>query len=134
MTDMDAADVMVVDDDRLNRALALAVLDSAGLSSCVADNARDCLEVYAAARPRCVLMDLRLGGDSGVEVARAIRQLESRLGLRPATLVAVSAYSEATQREQCRQAGMDAYLEKPYQPAELVELVKRGLRLKQPAA
>lgn len=122
-----AAEVLVVDDDRLNQALAQAVLKSAGLGSRTADNAAQCLALYEEMRPRCVLMDLRLAGESGVEVAQAIRQLEHHLGLKPATLIAVSAETQAKHRERCLRAGMNQYLEKPYMPAELLDLVRQAL-------
>jgi signal transduction histidine kinase len=87
--------------------------------------AHDGLAGVAAAReflPDVVLCDIGLPGIDGYEVARRIR---SDPALRGASLVAVTGYALAEDRERARAAGFDAHLAKPLSPDALRAAIAR---------
>ncbi|MBV9330778.1 MAG: response regulator, partial [Alphaproteobacteria bacterium] len=66
-----------------------------------------------------VLTDIHMPGMDGVEATRAIRKLEARSGRRHIPIVALTADVVETGRRACQEAGMDDFLTKPIDPAEL---------------
>jgi signal transduction histidine kinase/CheY-like chemotaxis protein len=72
-------------------------------------------------RPDVVLCDIGLPGVTGYDVARALR--DEQRGLR---LVAVSGYAQEEDVRKATEAGFDAHIAKPPDPAKVAELVGRG--------
>ncbi len=69
-----------------------------------------------------LLTDIHMPGMDGIEATRAIRALEAQ-GARPRTpIVALTADAMEAGRQACKDAGMDAFLTKPVDPAELEEM------------
>lgn len=66
-----------------------------------------------------VLTDIHMPGLDGVEAARRIRQTEKSTGKRRTPIVALTADALETGRRACQEAGMDGFLTKPVDPAEL---------------
>jgi CheY-like chemotaxis protein len=70
--------------------------------------------------PDVVLCDIGLPGMDGYEVAKAIRAEPDLAGVR---LVAVSGYAQPEDRARARQAGFDAHVAKPADPADIGRLL-----------
>ena len=70
--------------------------------------------------PTVVVLDIGLPDVNGYEVAQ---QLRERL-TKPARLVALSGYGQPQDRARSREAGFDAHLVKPVDPAALVEVIQ----------
>jgi CheY-like chemotaxis protein len=69
-----------------------------------------------------LLTDIHMPGMDGIEAARAIRAMEER-DLRPrVAIVALTADALETGKRACQEAGMDGFLTKPVDPAELEEM------------
>ena len=87
---------------------------------------RAAVEAVAAARPGfdVVLMDLQMPGMSGLEATQVIRAREGESGVR-LPIVALTAHALEGDRQRCLDAGMDDYLAKPIDVAELVETIER---------
>ena len=69
-----------------------------------------------------LLTDIHMPGMDGIEAARAIRAMEEK-NLRPRTpIVALTADALETGKRACQEAGMDGFLTKPVDPAELEEM------------
>ncbi len=66
-----------------------------------------------------VLTDIHMPGLDGVEAARRIRQAETSTGKTRTPIVALTADALETGRRACHEAGMDGFLTKPVDPAEL---------------
>ena len=82
---------LIVDDNALYLGEARALLQRQGLSVVgVASNGGDALALAAAARPDVALVDVDLGAESGLDVARA---------LAPLPVILISAYAESDLRE-----------------------------------
>ena len=72
------------------------------------------------------LIDVNMPDVDGLALARAVRARESGTG-EHLPLIAVTAHAREADRERCRDAGMDAFLSKPFQEEELVSLMRRCL-------
>jgi len=75
-------------------------------------------------RPDIILMDVQMPEMDGLDATAAIRQKETAAhGHVP--IVALTAHAMSGDRERCLDAGMDAYISKPLQAAELLDVVTR---------
>jgi CheY-like chemotaxis protein len=117
--------ILIVDDVAMNRDIAGSILRAAGYEvTCVAGGA----EAIAAVKVTefdVVLMDLRMPAMDGLQATRHIRGLEGRRGLVP--IVALTAQDFPDQIEECRKAGMNGHVSKPFDPDELATAVVRGI-------
>jgi PAS domain S-box-containing protein len=73
-----------------------------------------------------LLTDIHMPGMDGIEATRAIRAMEERNSRPRMPIVALTADALETGKRACREAGMDGFLTKPVDPAELEEMF-RGL-------
>ncbi len=113
--------VLVAEDNEINALLARAVLEGLGHE---VTEVRDGIAAVAAATGRAggfdaILMDLHMPGLDGFAAVAAIRELEQRLGWKPAAILAVTADVLAETRQRARAAGIDAIVEKPMTPDAL---------------
>ncbi|MFA6582967.1 MAG: response regulator [Elusimicrobiaceae bacterium] len=114
--------ILIVDDNAINRKLLRVVLSNAGYEILEAETAEQALYLIRARLPLLVLMDYRLPGMDGVELTRLIKS-DSKLSSLPVIIVTASAMK--TDRERITlQSGCDAYFSKPIDVKELVESVK----------
>lgn len=73
------------------------------------------------AEPQVALLDIRMGGHSGYDIARSIRE---RLGGR-ISLVAVTGLREPADHSMAMHSGFNHYLTKPFNPQTLIDLLQR---------
>ena len=69
-----------------------------------------------------LLTDIHMPGMDGIEAARAIRANEEKQGRARTPIVALTADALETGKRACQEAGMDGFLTKPVDPAELEEM------------
>ena len=106
--------VLLVDDNLLNREIALTLLEDAGFEvECAVDGqmAVDMMAEPDADRFELVLMDIQMPVMNGYEAARAIRALEGPAAAVP--ILAITADAFDTDRQKALDAGMDGHLPKP---------------------
>ncbi len=123
-----AGRVLVVEDNPINRRVARANLGRLGLEVLEAGDGAQALEVLARETVDLVLMDLQMPVMDGLEATRRIRaaEAEGRLaGRRPIVAITANAMREAL--DDCRTAGMDGFLPKPFQRQQLFEILTRWL-------
>jgi two-component system OmpR family response regulator len=124
--------VLLVEDETLNRALVRAVLDRRAAElpplRLVEAGTLDAARAALARQPAdIILLDVRLPDGSGLDLAR-----ELRIGRDEATAPVVAILSAsvlALERVAAEVAGADAFLAKPFVPAQLTELVQRLARM-----
>ncbi len=111
-------DVLVVDDEPVVCDAIRLVLGDEGLAvACVAD-ADSALAHPALATCRLVLCDVMLPGRSGPEAVRALRRRRPDL-----PIVLITGYATAGSAERSAAAGATAFLAKPFDDTELLDLV-----------
>ena len=116
--------ILVVDDEPINREVTVIQLEAVDL---VADTAEDGAEAIALARRNsyaAIFMDMQMPKLNGVEATREIRQLP---GYRHTPIIAMTANAFAEDKERCRQAGMNHFLIKPFNPDQLFAVLLRAL-------
>lgn len=114
--------VLVCDDNPVNRMVLQAFLQQLGIPCQVAVDGHACLRAVTEARFGVVLLDIRMPGLDGYDVARRIRLLN----VEQPRLVAVTASAEPDEEKSVLEAGMDALLTKPF-GVEQLDAVLGGL-------
>jgi two-component system, NarL family, sensor histidine kinase EvgS len=120
--------VMVVDDHPINRIVLLKQVNALGYAGEIAEGGADAIARWETRRFGLLLLDCNMPGISGYDVARAIRARERDAGLPPTRIVACTANALAGEAEKCFEAGMDDYLTKPVELAQLSGKLSRWLR------
>ena len=113
--------VLVAEDNATNRRIVAALLEKLGIAADMAENGQETLDALTRERYDIVLMDVQMPGMDGLETTRRIRAGE-RPGVR-IPIVAMTANAMKGDREACLAAGMDGYLSKPIDPAELERIM-----------
>jgi len=116
--------ILVVDDEPINREVALMQLEAVDL---VADTAEDGAEAVAMARKNSytvIFMDMQMPKLNGLEATRQIRELP---GYRQTPIIAMTANAFAEDKARCIDAGMNEFLIKPFNPDELFATLLRSL-------
>ena len=114
--------VVIVDDDASMNLAMRRVLKAAGFEAQTFGSSEELLRAGVAPMTACLVVDLRLPGQSGFEL---IERLEERRSCVP--VVFVTAYDEPESRERATKAGAVAYLAKPFEGKSLIEAVNRAL-------
>ena len=116
--------VLVADDNAPNRELTSVILEQNGFRVLRAADGNEALEKIRQERPDLVLLDIHMPGLDGYRTLQRIRQDLSLTGL---PVVAVTASAMADDEERAFASGFTAYLAKPYEAEDVVNLVKRLL-------
>ena len=112
----------IVDDEATIRD-ALALLTSmAGFSVSVFSNAEDFLTVIDTDSTGCVILDIYLGGISGLQVLEQIKELAPRL-----TCIVITAHGDVHTARQSFLSGAVDFIEKPYDPQELMKALQAAM-------
>jgi PAS domain S-box-containing protein len=131
--------ILLVEDNAINQHLTVRLLEKWGYSITVASSGQEALAAVAKERFGVVLMDVQMPEMDGFETTRAIRarEGEARSKFNPQSsglkapnaelfhmpIVALTAHAMKGDRERCMAAGMDAYISKPLQVHQLLEVI-----------
>jgi len=122
--------ILLVEDNKVNQRLAVAILGKAGHQVTVAGNGLEALECLGGGTFDVVLMDMLMPGLDGIETTQRIRAREAGTGVH-LPIIAMTASALIGDRERCLASGMDNYLTKPFNRAELFQVLARlGDRVK----
>ena len=116
--------ILVVEDEDVLRELLEIVLSEEGYEVRSATDARCALDLAACERPSLILFDLTLPDLSGAAFVERYRALPNA----SAMLIAVSGIANLA--EEADRIGVDAFLSKPFELADLLSLVQRTLTLR----
>jgi PAS domain S-box-containing protein len=118
--------VLLAEDNAVNQLLAVRLLEKQGHSVTVARDGRQAVNVLSRERFDLALLDIQMPELDGFEVAAAVRASEKGTGKR-LPLVALTAHAMQGDRERCLAAGMDGYVTKPIQTAQLTQVMAEVL-------
>jgi two-component system sensor histidine kinase/response regulator len=126
---LQAARVLVVEDNEINQQVARELLESAGVVVSIAGNGREAVAAVQASlvegpRIDAVLMDIQMPEMDGYDATRAIRE-DPRCASLP--IIAMTAHALEAEKERCRQVGMNGHVAKPVDPAELFAVLARWI-------
>ncbi len=112
--------ILVVEDDKINLKLMLALIRRLGYEPLAAINGREAVEIQRREPLDCLLMDLQMPGMDGIEATEKIRAAErSNAPVAPVFISALTANIVPADRQRCFDAGMNSYLNKPVKLADL---------------
>jgi len=113
--------VLVVDDNNINRLLINKVLTKWGASADFAENGLQAIEKITSNRNYdVVLMDVYMPEMGGIEATQAIRA-NSDPYFQQLPIIALTASMLSSERAQIMESGMNDYILKPFDPANLFE-------------
>jgi CheY-like chemotaxis protein len=123
-TDPKPVRILVVEDSPLNQQVALKQLEKLGYTADAVADGEFALEAQARTPYDIILMDCQMPGISGYEATWQIRirEQEKTGATEPAKrvyIIAMTANTQADNREKCSSAGMDGFISKPVQLPEL---------------
>jgi CheY-like chemotaxis protein len=116
--------VLVAEDNNVNRRLVLALLTGMGHEVTLVYNGREAVEAARAGSFDLALLDIHMPEMDGFEATAEIRSLEKASG-RHLPIAALTANALKGDREACLAAGMDDYLTKPIRIPALLEVMAR---------
>ena len=120
--------ILVVEDNRINQRLMVAILKKLGHHVALASSGHEALEYVGTQTFDLVLMDIQMPEMDGVETTQKIREREAQDGLH-LPIIAVTAHAMAGDRERYLATGMDDYLTKPIKRNELITAIERISRM-----
>jgi signal transduction histidine kinase/DNA-binding response OmpR family regulator len=120
---LDHLSVLLVEDNMVNRTLALEMLQRLGCDAMHAGNGVEALDALEKQDFDVVLMDCQMPVMDGFIATRKLRERELLKKKEPTRVVALTANALAGDREACLAAGMNDYLAKPFTLAQLRNLL-----------
>jgi len=115
--------VLIMEDNKLNQLLAKKIFTDFGCETDLAENGEIGVSLARDHAYDLIVMDIQMPVMNGYDAAKKLRtelQLET-------PILAMTAYIMAGEQERCIEAGMNAYISKPFQKMELYRLVKELL-------
>jgi CheY-like chemotaxis protein len=116
--------ILVAEDSPVNQQLARRLLEKRDFEVVLAGNGREAVAAHARQSFDLILMDVQMPDMNGVEATALIRAKE-RADHTYTPIVALTACAMKGDQERCLQAGMDGYITKPINSAELYEMIAR---------
>ena len=126
--------VLLVDDHPVNRMLLLRQVRTLGYAAQTADDGVQALQMWKSGRFGLVITDCHMPHMDGYELARSIRRVEADEKRERVPIIACTANALQGEAEACLAAGMDAFLVKPVELAQLIDKLDRWLPLPRPAS
>jgi len=114
--------VWIVDDDRSIRWVFEKALSREGIAYNSFASAREALDALAGGAPQVLISDIRMPGQSGIELLQELKQKHPAV-----PVIVMTAYSDLESAVAAFQGGAYEYLPKPFDVDQAVELIRRAL-------
>jgi two-component system, sensor histidine kinase len=122
--------ILLVEDNAVNREVAVGMLESLGCEINTAQNGWLALKAMNTATYDAVLMDCQMPVMDGLAATGEIRRREQTSGAARVPIIALTANAMDGDRERCLDAGMDDFLSKPFTQQQLAAQLRRWLALR----
>jgi two-component system sensor histidine kinase/response regulator len=122
--------ILLVEDNAVNREVAVGMLESLGCAIDAAENGWLAIEAMNTVAYDAVLMDCQMPVMDGLTASGEIRRREQTSGAARVPIIALTANAMEGDRERCVAAGMDDFLSKPFTQQQLATLLRRWLALR----
>jgi ligand-binding sensor domain-containing protein/signal transduction histidine kinase/CheY-like chemotaxis protein/HPt (histidine-containing phosphotransfer) domain-containing protein len=117
--------ILLAEDNLVNQKVARGTLEKMGFKVDIVSNGADAVSAWKTGRYHIIFMDCQMPVMDGYQAAREIRRLEQ--AERHIPIVALTADAMKDAEQNCRDAGMDEYLTKPFDRKRLRETIERHL-------
>jgi signal transduction histidine kinase/DNA-binding response OmpR family regulator len=122
--------VLLVEDNPVNREVAIGMLESLGCRADAADNGWQAIEAMNSCVYDAVLMDCQMPVMDGLSAAAEIRRREADSGVARVPIIALTANAMEGDRQRCLSAGMDDFISKPFTQQQLAAQLQRWLSVR----
>ncbi|RMH60645.1 MAG: hybrid sensor histidine kinase/response regulator [Calditrichaeota bacterium] len=126
---LEKVNVLVAEDNAINQKLISRILDRLHCQHTVVDNGQDAVHAYRQDKHDLIFMDIQMPVMDGIEATHKIREYEKSRHLASVPIVALTANAMEEDRQQCLRAGMNAYLQKPFMPDQIKEILVKNLNI-----
>lgn len=117
------AAILVAEDNEINRITACGFVEALGYRALAATNGEQALDMLASNRVAAVLMDIQMPVVDGIEATRIIRNSSGDHFSPELPIIAMTAHAMRGDRDLFIEAGMDAYISKPFSLEELSQML-----------
>jgi len=119
--------VLVAEDNITNQDVFSTMLETFGCRVDIAATGVDAIDKFISLKPDIILMDCQMPKMDGYQASRKIRKHEATLGTHT-PIIAITAHAMADDQANCRDAGMDDFLTKPFMMKGLLDILKKWRR------
>ena len=116
--------VFVVDDNPGVRKSLQALVEAEGLAVATYASAAEFLEAWDAQRPGCLVLDVRLRGDSGLDLQDELRKRNATL-----PIIVMTGYADVPTSVRALKGGAIDFLRKPVPPKQLVARIREAIEV-----
>ena len=116
--------ILIVDDDASMRYSLTRMLEGQGLEVLAAKNGSEALSLFFVEKPELVVMDIKMPGQSGLEVLRQLKEKDPK-----ALIVLMTAFGTTETAIEAMKSGAFDYILKPFDIPKMRGLVERGLEI-----
>jgi CheY-like chemotaxis protein len=124
--------VLLAEDNPVNQRVAVQILTKMGHRADAVANGKEAIEALRLVPYDVVLMDCQMPEMDGFEATTAIRDPATGTRDPRIPIIALTAHAMKGDRERCLRAGMNDYVAKPIQPAELATALERQMEGRAP--
>ncbi len=125
--DLSGRRILVVEDDRMNARILNSILQPEGLVLAEADSGEAALSLFPEFKPDLVLLDVVMGGISGFETCRRLKQNPAGASV---PIVFITAKNQPDDVLAGFEAGGVDYVLKPFQPKEIIARIRTHLQIR----
>ena len=119
------AKILLAEDNLINQEVATEILSDVGIVVTVANNGQEAVEAIMRQPWDAVLMDMQMPVMDGYQAAREVRKDPRFLNL---PIIAMTAHAMSGDAEKCFEAGMNDYVPKPFEPADLFAVLAKWVK------
>lgn len=126
--------ILVVEDSKINCKLIIKILSKNGLSCNIATDGNQAIEAYKNKKYDLILMDCQMPILDGYEATKEIRSIEQSEKRQHVPIIAMTANAMVQDKEKCFKVGMDDYISKPIEIANLLNIMSKYIPIETPVA
>ena len=112
--------ILVAEDNLVNQQLAIAMLESYGLTAEIANNGQEAVDMHTEEKYDLILMDCQMPVLGGEDATKKIRSYDSNT-----KIIAMTANAFKATKERCFEAGMNDFVTKPIVDDQLIDAIRR---------